>query len=478
MANCYAIVHSIRISGGKRERMSVGVVSEAKARGAFQIYWVPIALALVAIAAYLPALTQPFISDDYTNILMSQNYGGFSGWGTMMADHVARVRATSWILTYWLNRVFGLSALAFYAVSILLHVLNTWLVYSLNVWRLVEWRVSAFAAAFFAVYEGHQEAVMWYSAANELLQFFFGLLCMLAWIVFVQSSDLRLRYWAGAFAAFLCALASKESAVILVPLLFLPLFNEPQKIKWRILWVLPFLAVAAFYARTIFRTQDYSFRFHDGSFSLHAPFWITLPASFLRTLWPWGFLALASIIALRPRQWWRVVGFSAMWAAISLVPYSFLTYSKLVPSRQTYFASVGAALIVGVAFLAICERLRHTHPSWIYALAALILLHNCIYLWTKKRSQFLARAASTEALVELAQKTDSLIHIPCSPETTWGGCACFPYAPVVAASALQLRTNRPASALIWSRDPQQGAVEFCWNSILNSSSPNLRDKQH
>ena len=31
------------------------------------------------------------------------------------------------------------------------------------------------AAAFFAVHEGHQEAIVWYSAISELLVFFFGL---------------------------------------------------------------------------------------------------------------------------------------------------------------------------------------------------------------------------------------------------------------------------------------------------------------
>jgi len=35
-----------------------------------------------------------------------------------------------------------------------------------------------------------------------------------------------------------------------------------------------------------------------------------------------------------------------VWAGISLIPYSFLTYSTRIPSRQTHLASIGVSLIV------------------------------------------------------------------------------------------------------------------------------------
>jgi hypothetical protein len=37
------------------------------------------------------------------------------------------------------------------------------------------------------------------------------------------------------------------------------------------------------------------------------------------------------------------------------------------------------------------------HRRWVYALVALIIVHNCVYLWTKKRQQFLIRGFDRSA---------------------------------------------------------------------------------
>jgi len=424
--------------------------------------WILAFLALLAVVTYLPTLRQPFISDDYPNILLARSYGPFSGWGAMWADPVSRVRATSWVITYWMERWFGLMPAAFYAANILLHVLNTWLVYALGAWRAIGWRVAALAAGFFAVCEGHQEAVMWYSAINELLLFFFGVLCLLAWIKFIQDPKIRWGWLTVSFLCFLCALASKESAVVIIPLLALVWLSKSGAPR-RLLGVTPFLLAGLIYAWAIYQTRAYSFRFQDGSFSLHAPVWITLPHTFGRLLWPWGIISLAGIVICRAREWRRLIVFSAAWAVISLLPYSFLTYMTQAPSRQTYLASVGAAWIVAAGLLSVWDRLSTSRHRWVYALAAVIILHNCVYLWTKKRGQFLARGASTEALIHQARNTTGRIYIPCPPSTPWGGCQCFPYGPIVASAALELETTKPVSELIWS-DPQPGAAEFCWRS--------------
>ena len=95
----------------------------------------------------------------------------------------------------------------------------------LGAWRLIGYRMSAWAAIFFAVYEGHQEAVMWYSACNELLLFVFGLLALNCWLRFLELGARRWLWFAGAIVAFLLTLLSKESSVIIVPLMVLPLLS-------------------------------------------------------------------------------------------------------------------------------------------------------------------------------------------------------------------------------------------------------------
>ena len=120
-----------------------------------------------------------------------------------------------------------------------------------------------------------------------------------------------------------------------------------------------------------------------------------------------------------------MITFSAGWAAILLLPYSFLTYMTRAPSRLTYLASVGAAWIVAAGLVSAWDRFSISHRRWVYALAALIIVHNCVYLWTKKREQFLARAASTEALIIQARNASGPIYIPVLPPQTGAAANAF-----------------------------------------------------
>ncbi len=151
-------------------------------------------LAVLAIGAYLPVPTQPFISDDYPNIGLALVYGPISGWRALANDAVQRPRATTFIFAYAIHHLFGLRPAAFYSANILLHVLNCWLLLAAGRWPAVGYRVSFWAAAFFAVYEGHSEAIMWFSACNELLMFLFGFLSFLCWLIFLERERLGLRW--------------------------------------------------------------------------------------------------------------------------------------------------------------------------------------------------------------------------------------------------------------------------------------------
>ena len=52
-------------------------------------------LAVLAIIAYLPALAQPFISDDYPSIRLALEYGPISGWKAMANDPAAASAAAA-----------------------------------------------------------------------------------------------------------------------------------------------------------------------------------------------------------------------------------------------------------------------------------------------------------------------------------------------------------------------------------------------
>ncbi len=408
-------------------------------------------LAGLAIIAYLPTLTQPFIEDDFPNIRLALEYGPVSGWEKMASDSVHRVRATTFILLNAIYRVFGPRPEAFYSAGIFLHIVNCWLLFAAGRWRAIGYKASFWAAAFFAVYEGHQEAVMWISGGSELLLFFFGFLSFLFWLIFLEKGTSRLRWLALSLVFFLLALLSKESSGIFILLFALPTLF-PQFRPRQALYLLPHISVGAIFAISIFMTRSHSFRFNDQSFVLSAPFWVTWTKSYGALLWFWGLTAIIGLILWK--EPWRLLLISCIWMGICFSPYMFVDYMHRIPSRQTYLASAGLAWVMGAAIVVMIERYRKNHTGIVTAVLLMILIHNVAYLWTKKRQQFLIRAQPTTELLSFARGVDGSIFVK-----------CFPLAPIHAEAAFELILNRPASDLIWEEEAarkQPQAATFCY----------------
>ena len=82
--------------------------------------------------------------------------------------------------------------------------------------------------------------------------------------------------------------------------------------------------------------------------------------------------------------------------------------------------------------------------------AVAMVAHNAVYLWTRKRAQFLERAAPTEQLIALAHRVSGPIFVRCYPDPT-----------IIADAAIRMRA--PGATLIW--DPKRAAeakAEFCY----------------
>jgi hypothetical protein len=401
--------------------------------------WQLALLALLAVLAYFPARGIPLIADDYPNISQALTYGSPAGIGSMLHDAQFRLRSTTYWVMYALWHVARTDPAPWHGASVLIHIFNTWMVLAIALaWPRL--RPAAFwAAAFFAVHEGHQEAVMWFSAVSELLMFFFGAAAL--WC------RLRGRDVAG-LALFALALLSKESAIVFLPLFALGI--ERQQWKRALPRLAPYAVLTALALLSIAESRANSFRFSDGSFSLHAPFWITWPRSYARLLWVWGWAAAAAIAIFGDRRVKRSAGLALAWMGIALVPYIFLTYSTAIPSRQTYLASAGLAFLVG---LALAECARRGRPLAAATLLALMIVHNTAYLWTKKRAQFVERAAPTNELIALARSTPGAIWVQ-----------CFPLPRIVAEEAVRLAAGRAPTELVWNAADAgaRAAVPFCY----------------
>ncbi len=397
-------------------------------------------LAALCVVAYAPALNLPLMEDDYPNIAQALDFGSPVA---PLLNPIFRARATSYWAMGTLYRGFHVAPLPYHALSLLLHIANTWLVY----FGLLAWprtRAAAiWAGGFFAVHEGHQEAVMWFSAINELLQFLFGGLAILLWMH-------GKRWIALSVVCFALALVSKESAVIF-PLLFLfASVGRPEASRrWTlILYVaLEGLAVAA-----IAETRAYSFRFSDGSFSFAAPFWITWPRGIARLMWIWGWVAAGILVLYRRKiESCKTALAAVAWIGIGLLPYSFLTYSTQIPSRQTYLASAVLAALFGLAMAHLVAEGGRVRTLAL-ALALIALAHNVGYLWIRKVPQFTARAQPTEQLVRMARETGGPIWMQ-----------CFPLARITAEAAAQLGAGLPPEKLIWRpADARNAKATFCY----------------
>ncbi len=106
-----------------------------------------------------------------------------------------------------------------HGTSLLLHVLNTLLVFQLFK-RLGMRPFGAFAAGLgFALHPLQVEAVAWAMGRKDVLSATFALLCLIAYLRHLNTG--KLRYWGWAFVASLLALLSKPSLIILPGLLIL-----------------------------------------------------------------------------------------------------------------------------------------------------------------------------------------------------------------------------------------------------------------
>jgi hypothetical protein len=393
---------------------------------------VVLAVCVLSLLAYGRALSLPFISDDYVHIQVARDYGPVSKWGNLAQDALYRCRATSTWLAYLLDRTVGMDPVWFRVSSLFFHIANGLLLFALGAWKRIGWRTAAIAACFFAISQRHSEAVIWFAAIPELLVFFFLALAFLCWVLWLQAERSRPLYYVAAYAAFLLALLSKESAVALVPLCAMATLFQPGRKLQHLLALIPFALTAGGYFALDWMAQDTNLFFSDGTFSLHAPVLEVVFRSTTGLLWFWGAVALifAATVRLAP----AIIPVSIGWTIIGLLPYSFLTYMPRVPSRHTYLASAGVAWLVAGAFIAFRKHKVVQNRRWLVpALAVVIVAHQCGYLWLVIHRRYVLRAEPTETLLKIAQHQPEEIY-----------ASCFPYSPVVADYALM--TVFPAGA--------------------------------
>ncbi len=143
-------------------------------------------LVLGTVAAYWPVLSNDFIHYDDPEYVLENELvqQGVSREGLKWAFttfHAANWHPLTWVSHMLDCRLFGPNPAGHHAVSLLLHVANSLLLFLLLREATGRLGGSFLVAALFALHPMHVESVAWVSERKDVLSTFFGFLALLAW---------------------------------------------------------------------------------------------------------------------------------------------------------------------------------------------------------------------------------------------------------------------------------------------------------
>ena len=344
-----------------------------------------VALGLLVVVPYLPAmLWGGFIWDDRV-LTSSQAVQDWSGLWRLWSGDAYTAGDTEeghyWPLVYtifWLeHKLWGFDPTGYHIVNVLLHWVNT-----LLVWHLVRrlavpgaWMV----AAVFAVHPLHVESVAWVIERKDVLSGLFYLAAALAWMRFVEQP--RPRRYACSLALYVAALLSKSVAITLpAALLIWHWWKQGRVTSPDLLRLVPFFVVGlvitvgdlAFYRTMETVSLDYSLTertliaaralwFYAGKLLWPTNLAVIYPLWDIRVADPlaWGYLVAATALVvalwLFRSQLGRGPLAGALFFAVTLSPllgfvdYGYMDYA-FVADRFQYLAGIGVmAVVIGSA---------------------------------------------------------------------------------------------------------------------------------
>ena len=352
-----------------------------------------IALGLLVVVSYLPAiLWGGFVWDDDLCIKVNPVREVSGLWQIWFSPSAIEEEGHYWPLvytTFWLeHKLWGFAPAGYHIVNVLLHLVNTLLLWHL-LRRLVvpgAWVV----AAVFAVHPLHVESVAWIIERKDVLSGLFYLAAVLAWMRFVEQP--RRRWYAGSLVLYAAALLSKSIAITLpAALLVWHWWQQGRVTSTDLLRLVPFFVVGlvivvgdlSFYRSREFLSLDYSLIertliaaralwFYAGKLLWPSGLAIIYPLWDIRVADPlaWGYLVAAVALAValwhfRP-QLGRGPLAGALFFAVTLSPvlgfvdYRYMEYA-FVADRFQYLAGIGVlAVVIG----AVAYSVRRLSGLW------------------------------------------------------------------------------------------------------------------
>jgi Flp pilus assembly protein TadD len=163
--------------------------------GKAELIWVVLLLLVVTALPFAPVVQNDFINYD-DNLYVTENvriHGGLSWEGVRWA--FTSMEFSNWFPLTWLSfmldhELYGLNASGYHLTNLVLHLLNTLILFGV-LWRMTGrvWQ-SWMVAALFGVHPLHVESVAWVAERKDVLSTFFGFLALWTYVRYVQTRNL------------------------------------------------------------------------------------------------------------------------------------------------------------------------------------------------------------------------------------------------------------------------------------------------
>jgi tetratricopeptide (TPR) repeat protein len=276
-------------------------------------------------------------------------------------------------------KVGGGNASIFHINNILLHIINTYLVFVFI--RKISPKsilVAIITAAFFAIHPMHVESVAWIAERKDVLYSFFFLLSLIIYSNFLKSGKLKHLIFTGIFFLFSCL--SKSAAVILPLVMLLLDYYTNRKYNWKmILEKIPFFAISLLIGLFALKSQDnsikdmapnmsfiehvliISFSFISYIFKAFIPVNLSAfypyPLELGSTLPIIYYISILCVVSLLFFVWYSfrwdknvIFGFLFFTISIILVIQIFPVGAAIMADRYTYIPYIGLFFIIGNVF--------------------------------------------------------------------------------------------------------------------------------
>lgn len=404
-------------------------VTPARSSGARPIAWRRIVLLAILIGTtlvYAKSFSYRFVYDDNYQIVNNDHllswhslplYFTQKFW-SQIPDNGSNLYRPFFLVWLRLNMaLFGLNPWAWHVMTVMMHVLVTWLVYVLARKLLRNDFGALLAAAIFGLHPIHVEVGAWIAAGNESLDMALLLLAVLCYLKQRSRPKQRFLWLLLSLLLFGAAMLVKETGCVLPLLLIVYELtlgrDSPAAGQKRTRWLrtlVPYFAILVAYL--IVRRIVMHAAFIPGEASLHEavlsqPWLILLYLKML--VWPanlavmydfpyvshitsWRFAAGLAVILICAALAWktrkhrsRLTIFAAAWFFVTLAPalaaFSLAYKSESYHDRYLYLPSFAAVLLAGAALQRLVDSTGKIHRTLGCAVAILLLTFMSIATW-------------------------------------------------------------------------------------------------